>query len=230
MEWPIWTKTQLELQSDFYNILYPQSTETHHPFSCQSHVSTPSCSVVFSDRSKLQLPAGTGLHLTILWGKKNTGHPTQTGPTGREISHTDCCLSISLNVERPAKLFFQVQLLVEIIDAPIRSGGPNSSITAAIFLNNRQKLTAGKQSFTPACIPLSWGESNGLLLNYLPFNQWHSVGENISRRTAGVGCWGGSVSIKMEANGWPAYITVSRFIRHSSQCSRDINKRRNGRR
>ena len=69
----------------------------------------------------------------------------------------------------------------------IRRWGSNSSISSQCYILDvaKKEQTAGEQSFTPPCIPWSWGERNGLMLNYLPFNQWHRMGKTISRRMAG---------------------------------------------
>lgn len=111
---------------------------------------------------------------------------TWTRPTGRKICHADSCLSTSLS----SKLPFVHPLTITTSKGDNRlsicSWGRPSSITSQHNLysltNRTNRLRANNLSLERA-YDLSWGESIGLLLNYLPFNQWRRVWENISGRT-----------------------------------------------
>lgn len=98
--------------------------------------------------------------------------------------------------------FFQVQLLVEIIGISIRGWSSSSSITDAIFLNNREKnwLRANNLSLQ---IAYYWAEVNAMAFCWITFFLINdSLSEKISPGKFREGWWG-SVSVMMEANGRP---------------------------
>lgn len=150
MEWAFWPLPKQRLpESDIENHC---ALKTYHDLGWQSQVRIP-------------LPS-----CLVLWQLKTTAPSWQMPPFDKLLwknLHVKGCVwaawhkrgqqaekSVTLTAVRAVHLtlnygqnFFQVQLLVEIIGISIRGWGSNSSITDAIFLNNREKTDCGLTIF-----------------------------------------------------------------------------------
>lgn len=142
----------------------------------------------------------------------------QTVPTGREICHADCCLSISL----PAKLVLSTTSWGDNRHSIrwVRFQLIHHLSMLYFWLTRKNWLQANNLSLQLA---YHWAE-NAMAFCWITFPL---INGTLSEKISWGEWWGGSVSIMMVANGWLACITVSRFIRHSSKCSRNVSKRIN---
>lgn len=95
-------------------------------------------------------------------------------------------LSVSLVNKRAVKAFWSTASRGDNQYSIHSRVSSSSIISHAVVLAHRKnkKLQANNLSLW---LKLSSGESDGLLLSHLPFNQWRSVRENNSARRAGLG-------------------------------------------